>query len=431
MKTLFDDIVVLAHNYPYWCGPTAETYLEEEIAALSQHASRIVVVAFEGFWEPGGTLRSGLPDNIVPIQLLEPSLQSEPNNLKRRLDQLRRVFTSEFIADRPQLKSRAHVRTFNRFNELSTKIFTLTLEKLLDLDPEFGSGKTLIYSFWFNEPARAAVLLRNALAKLRDNSPVAVARAHGYDCYAYRNDLDYLPCQEWIANRLDKVFPCSMDGVNYLQNRNPKAANKFEVAYLGVRQMPSGEGINPEEPIVMSCSRVVPLKRLDRVARSLALLRDRGCRFKWICIGDGQDLRQLKELSHSLGLDEVARFTGSLTQPEIRELYFETSASVFVQASEYEGVPLAIMEAMSASIPVVATRVGGVPEIVEDRENGLLLDKDFSDEELAGAIEYFLDEPRPNFRAAASQRWKERFSSSSNALKMLNICDNIWTDINR
>lgn len=431
MKTLFDDIVVFAHNYPYWCGPTAETYLEEEINTLSQYATRIVVVAFEGFWETGGTLRPGLPDNVVPIQLLEPSLQSEPNTLKRRLEQLRRAFTSEFVSDHAQLKSRAHARTFNRFNELSTKIYTLALKELLELDSDFGSGKTLIYSFWFNEPARAAVLLRDALARLRGNTPVAVARAHGYDCYAYRNELDYLPCQEWIARRLDRVFPCSTDGTKYLQNRNPKAANKFEVAYLGVRQMPPSKDGATEEPIVLSCSRIVPLKRLDRIARSLALLKREGCVFKWICVGGGEDLEKLKALSHSLGLDGNVHFTGSLTQSDIRKLYSKTSANVFVQASEYEGVPLAIMEAMSASIPVVATRVGGVPEIVQDGENGLLIDKNFSDEELAHAIRFFLDEPRPDFRTAALQRWKGCFSSSSNALRMLNACDRIWTDINQ
>ena len=434
MPKMFDDIVIFAHNYPYWCGPTAETYLEEEISILSQQSARVVVVAFEGFWQAGGTLRANLPSNLEVIQLLEPSLQSEPDNRKRRIDQLKRTFSLEFASDAHQLKTRAHARTFHRFNELGDQIYAAALKGLLDLDPHFGSGKTLIYSFWFNEPARATVLLRDKLVALSGHRPVAIARAHGYDCYGYRNELDYLPCQEWLAQRLDRVFPCSQDGVDYLRKRNPKASGKFEVAHLGTRSISHKGGVSTNRdsniPTILTCSRIVPLKRLDRVARAVELLKRAGTECKWICIGDGVELQALKDLTGSLGVSGDVQFTGALTQDQISTLYSSAPADVFVLPSEYEGIPLAIMEAMSVGIPVVATRVGGVPEIVHDGVNGILVDRDFTDEDLARAIKFFIEKPRPDYAAAALSTWENQFSSSANAMKMLNICDNIWANIN-
>lgn len=430
---MFDDIILFTHQYPFWFGPTAETYLEEEVWTLSKRAKRIITISFEGFWEEGGTLRDPLPDNLVPILILAADLEPETHYAKRRLAQIRTVLSSEFASELPRIKSKRHAVAFSRYMELSRNIYEIAQKKLLEIDPNIGNGKTLIYSFWFNEPARAAVMLRDSFVKLGKPRAVAVSRAHGYDCYSYRNDLDYLPLQYWVASKLDRVFPCSADGTRYLINKYPKVASSFKTSYLGTKDMGPEASLPSSShptchPTVISCSRLVALKRIDRLAASLALLHNEGIDFEWICIGDGEELDWIKMLVKKLGIEDVTRFTGALSQAEIMREYQTRPANVFVQVSEYEGVPLAIMEAMSAGMPVIATDVGGVSEIVKDNVNGNLVNVEFSDRELADLIKVYFESPQTALSNGARKTWEESFSIKKNSMLFLEECESLLPD---
>jgi glycosyltransferase involved in cell wall biosynthesis len=120
-------------------------------------------------------------------------------------------------------------------------------------------------------------------------------------------------------------------------------------------------------PVVVSVGRFSKPKDFVTLARSLAML-DRGS-FRALLVGDGPDRAELEaELQH-LGLDGAVELLG--TREDVAELL--AGADVFVLSSTSEGLPISILEAMAAGLPVVASSVGGVPEAVVDGETGLLV----------------------------------------------------------
>lgn len=120
-------------------------------------------------------------------------------------------------------------------------------------------------------------------------------------------------------------------------------------------------------------------------------------------IGDGPDRKMLEERARALNMSRRVRFHGYQTQQQVRE--FLRLADVFAVASFTEGVPIALMEAMAAGVPVVATCVGGIPELVRDEQTGLLVLPGDADA-AANAIRRLLEDPGLRHRLATAGRKK-------------------------
>jgi glycosyltransferase involved in cell wall biosynthesis len=90
-----------------------------------------------------------------------------------------------------------------------------------------------------------------------------------------------------------------------------------------------------------------------------------------LLIGDGPERESLERRTHELGLDDRVRFLGSVSRDEV--LRYLAGARAAVLSSAWENLPHAAVEALSVGTPVVSTAVGGVPEVVRDGENGLLV----------------------------------------------------------
>jgi glycosyltransferase involved in cell wall biosynthesis len=88
-------------------------------------------------------------------------------------------------------------------------------------------------------------------------------------------------------------------------------------------------------------------------------------------VGEGPDRQLLEEQSRELKISDRVRFLGRKTQEQIRQLLHR--ADVFAMCSFAEGVPVVLMEAMAAGVPVVATQIAGIPELVENQHTGLLI----------------------------------------------------------
>jgi glycosyltransferase involved in cell wall biosynthesis len=123
-------------------------------------------------------------------------------------------------------------------------------------------------------------------------------------------------------------------------------------------------------PELLTVGRVVPLKGNVPLIQALAALGERGTDARLTIVGDGPQLPELRELARSLGVSDRVEFTGAVGQDEIRELY--ARADVFVLASFAEGLPVVLIEAMSTGLPVVASRITGVPELVDEGVSGVL-----------------------------------------------------------
>lgn len=158
---------------------------------------------------------------------------------------------------------------------------------------------------------------------------------------------------------------------------------------------------------LLSVGRLVRLKGLHTVVRALDLLSRRGIAAEWWCVGDGPSRREIEIEAESLGVRRSIRFLGYVPFGE-RLLGLYRESDIFVQPSETEGVPNAILEAMANSLPVVASSVGGIPSMVRHGVEGCLVPPGRPDR-LAGAVRWLLGEPArvAEMRRAAFLRAQE------------------------
>ena len=113
----------------------------------------------------------------------------------------------------------------------------------------------------------------------------------------------------------------------------------------------------------------------------------------------------------------IVDLKGYVSNRELLDYYEHYHIDLFLNVSLSEGLPLSIMEACSVGVPIVATNVGGVAEIVQDKENGILLDKDFSDQDLLEAILRFIkmdEKERERYRIKSRQIWCTKFKTVDN-----------------
>jgi colanic acid/amylovoran biosynthesis glycosyltransferase len=130
-------------------------------------------------------------------------------------------------------------------------------------------------------------------------------------------------------------------------------------------------------------------------------------------VGDGPLRRQLTQQAERLGLAGRVRFHGSLPEPDVTRLLEHTDLfvlpSVVARDGQMEGIPVALMEALAAGVPVVASRLSGIPELIREGETGLLVPPD-SPQDLRLAMARLLAEPMATSqgRARAGRRLVER-----------------------
>lgn len=122
---------------------------------------------------------------------------------------------------------------------------------------------------------------------------------------------------------------------------------------------------------ILCVGRLVPAKGQHVLIESLAEVRDKGHDVRLRVVGTGPDQQSLMALVQRLGLEESVTFLGVKGQKEVKQEYEQ--ADLFVLSSFAEGVPIVLMEAMSYRIPVISTRITGIPELIEHGEAGLLV----------------------------------------------------------
>jgi glycosyltransferase involved in cell wall biosynthesis len=137
----------------------------------------------------------------------------------------------------------------------------------------------------------------------------------------------------------------------------------------------------PGELVIGTLGRLVQVKDFETLLLAFGLLRRRGVRCRLVVVGDGPERARLIGCTRAAGLCDRVRFESH--RDDARALL--PAFDVFVNSSLYEGISLSILEAMAAALPVVATRVGGTPEVVQDGATGLLVPHK-SPQELAAAL---------------------------------------------
>ena len=154
---------------------------------------------------------------------------------------------------------------------------------------------------------------------------------------------------------------------------DPASWDNLHIVHCGIHpgpepaERPGGNG----PPRLLSVGQLLPRKGHAVLIEALAELADEGVEIDTTIVGAGPERGRLEDLAREMGIGERVRFTGALGQDELPALYEE--ADIFCLASFAEGVPVVLMEAMAHAVPVVATRINGVPELVADGETGLLV----------------------------------------------------------
>lgn len=270
----------------------------------------------------------------------------------------------------------------------------------------------LFYTYRFEYQPYVALLLKN---KLSLNTNIIV-RAHGYDLYENRNKYNYIPLRETLLRELKYIFPCSENGTEYLKRKYPAYREIIQPAFLGTLDRGVQPYVRDKTIRIISCSNLVPVKRVDRIVEALRRIND--IKIEWIHYGDGLLMGQIKALSETtLPANVRVCFKGNIENAQLLRDYSENSYDLFLNVSESEGIPVSIMEAMSFGIPCIATDVGGTREIIEKNSGGTLLPKDFTPEQLADQIRRYCAMPEAEYlacRRAARETWDRKFNAEKN-----------------
>jgi glycosyltransferase involved in cell wall biosynthesis len=164
-----------------------------------------------------------------------------------------------------------------------------------------------------------------------------------------------------------------------------------ELSIEDVRAVSEELEVTPETELVVHIGNIRPHKGHDTLIAATALLVRSRPQVRVISIGAAKrpgDLDRLRKAASGAGLSGQLSFLGR--RPEA--LAFVAAADVFVNPADFEGLPVAILEAMALGRPVVATRVGGVASVVRDDDTGVLVDPG-DPEALASAVARLLDDP--------------------------------------
>lgn len=147
-------------------------------------------------------------------------------------------------------------------------------------------------------------------------------------------------------------------------------------------------GLSRDDRVAVMIGRVAPRKGHDLALRAVARARDRLPALRMVFVGEGELLEEIEQESARLGVDDRVVFAGFRRDvPEVL-----AAADAFVLSSEGESLPLTILEAMSAGLPVISTDVGGISEAVESGTTGLLVESGDADG-LADAMVAVLGDP--------------------------------------
>ena len=181
---------------------------------------------------------------------------------------------------------------------------------------------------------------------------------------------------------------------------------------------PQRRGLRGAGARLLCVARLAPAKNHALLLQTVALLRESGRDVSLTLVGDGPLRGRLEELARELGISERVRFAGRRTDTAA----FYRDCDLFVLLSDYEGMPMSIIEAMASGLPVVATRAGGVGELVDDGVSGALVEADAA--AAAEAIAAICDDPALYARlSAGAVRTSSRYSATAMMEKYVGLYD--------
>lgn len=405
-------LVILLDNYPYGKG---EEFFETEIEYLAKEFNEIKLISLS----LDSKMTRKLPRGVTVIKH-----DVRMNYLKKAIS-LRFLFSKDLFEEIKCIKQNYDIKI--SFGVIKTILSYITIGNELyktlakNLNSKNPSEQTYLYSYWMNQGAFAI-----AKYKKKNVDATALCRAHGYDLYFERNEINYLPFRSYITNKLDNIFTISAHGKKYIEEKLYKQENnKILVSRLGIKN-DYGNNYSAKDTTlnILSCSFIVSIKRINLIIDALSEIDN--IDIKWTHIGDGPLRPEIERLvSEKLGNKSNINycFKGHLDNADVYKFYREHRVDCFINVSESEGIPVSMMEAFSFGVPIIATNVGGVGEIVNS-QNGHLLPKHPDTFEIKEAIVKFShmpDEEYEAYRNNAYETWRKKYNAETNYKNFISI----------
>ena len=377
-------LILCTASFPYGYG---ETFLETEIPFLAQRFNTLFILPDHISSE---RLRK-VPQNVIVIN----KAVSKVNYFQTaRVLLSNRLIRKEFFVNILGLPAR---------NKVLLKSLKWGIEKKQQLKEVLSRPDSLhaiIYSYWLNHAAIGACLI--------DDRSIKIARIHNWDIYEERQKYKYLPLRPFLYRKLTAVYSISEDGIAHIKKLNYHS-DKVYLSRLGVEE--SGEYKDTSKPFskMISISNIIPLKRIDLIGRAFVQIEGSG--IDWEHYGSGP-------LEVELRKRFPVNIKGQRSHEEIMEiLQSEYENAFLINVSEYEGIPVSMMEAMRFGIPCIGTDVGGVREIIIDGHNGYLLSSNPSIDEVVSTIQKLKQltvAKRREMRKNAFQTWSIKYNAQVN-----------------
>ncbi len=377
------NIVLFTESYPYE-AITEEVFVEPDVIALSKVFDKVYIIPLV----KSGQLKKlpDLPNVIVDTTLACNKFQH--SRLRKSILSFHpfviyHSFRNLFEANTLKEWLKGH---FYNINSISiAHIVKKTLHRY-SLHPK----DTLLYTFWFLNTTTALCRLSNDKESWK-----IVSRAHNHDIYENQLQDTFIShhLREFTLKHLHMVYPVSKDAESYLHTNYPVYRSKIQLRTIGSEKLfniinKPTDTTTSNHFTILSVSRVVPVKRVLfnlQVIKEVAKLNPY-IHFNWIHIGGGELFAELKNAVNNTRIHNLTiELKGALSNIEIHKLYKTKPIDLFLLLSTIEGLPIALCEAMSYGVPVVATDVGGNREIISSK-NGILINIDFTEYDIAHQI---------------------------------------------
>jgi len=398
-------VLLFSTSYPYDYA-TEQTFLKGEVEILRKRFERVILIP---------RIAKG---NLLPIpEGVEVDTSfAETFTLGRRLvESVLAIFSKEFYSDIknrfPSSLQPSYLRRLFSF-VAGANLTRKWLQHWLKSN-RISADEVICNTFWFDELTMGLSLVKETQPSLR-----VISRAHGYDLY--EELYGDWPCRPRVVELIDRLFPDSDIGANYLREKYPQYKEKYETALLGVKD-PGGLAKPSEDGVLrlVSCSNFHPVKRIDLLLESVIIAAKKrpAQRIEWSHFGGAKEIREqyIQRAADEFPANAKTVFPGYQSQRELFQTYIANPADVFLNVSSTEGTSVAMMEAVSCGIPVIATAVGGNVEVVREK-NGFLLGENPTPDEIADTLLQVCDDRELwlEKRKGSREVWQERYNETTN-----------------
>jgi glycosyltransferase involved in cell wall biosynthesis len=393
-----DTLVLYTSQFP--CG-SGEPFLRNEFAELVQKFKKIFILPLQY-----GTTTE-IP-SYPNVEVLNSNENSEgPSNASLFLKNfflIVNITLFELIHTKTKSIFLKHWRQFNSYLLNSLRL-SMKMEKIL---MKHNVTDAIHYSFWMNEWA-----LSLALLKKQNKIPDFVFRANGFDLYDEQTKYNYVPYRSFIYSQAKRMFAVSKKASEHMRSFGVNE-ERITHSYFGTEDLSISKFDPNSKFTILTCS---DLRAIKRVHLMVDILNHIPFPVKWVHHGHTGNAsallnEKLKNLDPNVEFEMHER---KENYSDVLKFIKDHHFNLFVLLSETEGLPVSLIEAAGFGIPLLATDVGGVSEVL-NKDNGILIPKKFDAKDVAAKIIDFRksDHNTIEFRKKIREDWEKHFSAKSN-----------------